>query len=246
MMDFDMYMMNSGMSGMMDFDRYMMDPETIGAQVGFDSLYPVDMDRNKLISKESKKFDFLSRNYHARKEHIKRYGFPIITREFADELYNKLNNLGVDTFVEIEAGHGLLTALLNNFSLRGIGYTLDPSKMEHNWGMEEGPITERLKEAGLLEYQDIRKITLDEGSIPDLVVASWIPYRGGDEVIEFFEHQPKRPKYFLIIGEDAGGCNANDRFFEWLDKNYEHVWTSEEYQAFDAIYDSCQIFESRG
>ncbi len=226
----------------MNIEAMSMSPERFNELVDLVELYPADLKR--LPSMTYRDFDTLANSFSGRHEYIKHVGFPLLTYEFQRELQEQLQYLEIGTFVEIEAGTGALTTLLNNIDVVGKGYTLDPAGMEHNWGMDESPIFDYARDRGWLEFQDIRELRLD--SIPDMIIASWIPYESGEEVIEFFDNQSHDSQYFMVIGEGQGGCTANDEFHEWLDENFDHVWTSLRYVSFNAIHDSVEIYSRKG
>ncbi len=201
-------------------------------------------DLKDLPSKFSEDFGMLKESFRARKEYIAHVGFPLISKEFASELKEIFIDLEIDSFAEIEAGNGVISTLLNNLGFEGKGYTLDPDTIKHNWGIQKSPIFERAREQQLLEFINIRKLKLK--TAPDIIVASWIPYEGGDEVLEFFNnHSDNQSEYFMVIGEGHGGCTANDEFHDWLDNKFEHIWMSKSYEPFMCIYDSVCIYKRK-
>ncbi len=227
----------------MNLDTMMQTEEEFHSVVNLKELYKGDL--SDLPSISFNEFNILVNSFVGRRKYISHAGFSLLTYEFQRELQEQLQELSIDTFTEIEAGTGALSIMLNNINIKGKGYTLDPDTGKSNWGMGKSPIFEHARENGLLEFQDIRELKLDHK--PDMVVASWIPYEGGDEVIEFFENQEPAhtSEYFMVIGEGYGGCTANDEFHDWLDENYTSVWTSQTYVSFNAIYDRVMIFKRK-
>jgi hypothetical protein len=122
---------------------------------------------------------------------------------------------------------------------------LEPEGDGKHWGFNiHNKFCQYSAAADLLEFKDIRDLKIDDNV--DLIVASWIPYEGGDEVIEFFENNSENiPEYFLLIGEGEGGCTANDKFFGWLGSNFEEKYTFKQFVSFSAIYDSCILYKRR-
>jgi len=208
--------------------------------VNMEEEYPADLKR--LPSTLFMNFQKIKGSFDGRRDYISHVGFPLLSYEFQFELQAQFKDLGIKTFVEIEAGTGALTTMLNNSEVTGRGYTLDPDSCEHNWGMKKSPVFEYAREQGWLEFADIRKLKLQEA--PDIIVASWIPYEGGEEVLEFFDNNPESD-YFMVIGEGYGGCTANDKFHDWLEDNFKHIWTSRHYQSFYAIHDSVEIYRRK-
>ncbi len=226
---------------MTSFSSMMQTEEEFKELVDLEEMYPADLKR--LPSMAYRDFGILANSFVGRREYHSHVGFPLLTWEFQRELEEQLHDLEIDTFVEIEAGTGALTTVLNNSNVVGKGYTLDPDTCRGNWGMEKSPIFDHARDMGWLEFQDIRDLELSH--TPDIIVASWIPYRGGEEVIEFFNNQEHNSEYFMLIGEGRGGCTANDTFHGWLEENFDHVWTSLRYASFDAIYDKAVIYRRK-
>ncbi len=226
----------------MEYFESMMSAEDFNARVKLPELYPGDL--KSLPSIEDEDISILKHRYYGRREYIKHLGYTLLTKEFASELQEIFKDLNINSFVEIEAGAGALSVLLNNVGLTGKGYTLDPESGEDNWGMGQGEIFQHARSSGMLEFADIRELELQHK--PDIVVASWIPYMGGDEVIEFFKLQDEVPEYFLVIGEGYSGCTASDEFHDWLEDTFEEVWESETHTSFSTIHDSVKIFKKKG
>jgi hypothetical protein len=199
----------------------------------------------KLPSRFSKDFDRLMNSFVLRKVYTTTIGFALLSQEFANELHNILFQYGIRTFVELEAGNGSLTILLNNIIFDGKGYTLKPCGGGKHWGFNpDNKFCQQALKNNMLEFKDIRNVKIDNNI--DLIVASWIPYQEGEEVIEFFKNNSKNiPEYFLLIGEDEGGCTAGDEFFEWLCDNFDRAYTFKQYMSFNAIYDECILYKRK-
>ncbi len=222
-------------------EAMMLTREEFNEEVNFKEMYPADLKR--LPSMDYRNFSMLVNSFSGRHEYISQMGFPLLTYEFQRELQEQLQYMEIDTFVEIEAGVGSLSVLLNNIDISGKGYTLDPDACEGNWGMDKSPVFEYARANDILRFRDIRELTLDHK--PDMIVASWIPLGGGNEVIDFFENQNHDSEHFMIIGEGYGGCTASDEFHQWLDDNFDSVWTSQRYVSFAAIHDRVCIYRRK-
>jgi len=209
-----------------------------------ETLYP-GMDLEELPSKDNGGIQMLIESFSARREYIAQFGFTLFTEEFLLSLVNDFENRGIESFVEIEAGLGTFTHLLNQSQqLKGVGYTL-PINDKH-WGMDNSsPFYQQGVKTGELILQDIREVQLEYK--PDVIISSWIPYEGGGEVIEFFDNQPKQlwPDYYLVIGEGPGGCTASDEFFDWLEANWDYVEADYGYSRFGGIYDQPMLYKSK-
>jgi hypothetical protein len=215
--------------------------------IDLEEMFPLDVVPEKLPSEYSKEIQLLSNSFTARKEYISKVGFALLTQEFIFTLLNSFADKDIKTFVEIEAGTGALTTVLNNSNrVSGVGYTLEIPEEKHHWGLTTSSwfyANSSLSET--LKFQNIKKLKLDYK--PDVIIASWIPYEAGEEVIEFFNNQLPQyyPEYFLLIGEGPGGCTANDEFFDWLEENWEVVPTEYSYTPFFGIYDSPVLYKSK-
>ncbi len=229
----------------MNLENMMITEEEFKAKVDIFDLFRGDLALDKLPSNKDQTFKVIKESYLGRRAYVEHLGFPLLSKEFAYELKEAFEARDINTFVEIEAGSGALTTLMNNLNFRGVGYTLDPAEIKHNWGMKTSPISEHALQQGNLKYQDIRTLEISPDEVPDVIVASWIPYEGGDEVIEFFEIQEQVSEYFLIIGEGYGGCTASDEFHDWLDQNYNDIWSSSEYKPFESIWDSVILYQRK-
>jgi hypothetical protein len=196
-----------------------------------------------LMDQKPSKFDSDYRrvlnSFGARKVYIECFGFMAITKEFLNELKTVLEDKNIHQFIELQAGTGFFTKLLNDEGFEGIGYTLSIDPGEYNWGMKSDGMYDFNISKSFLKIADIRNLYID---LPELVISSWIPYEHGEEVIEFFTNNTL-PKYYMVIGEGEGGCTANDTFHEWLNNNYEQEHQFETYDSFGGIYDNCILYK---
>ncbi len=183
--------------------------------------------------------------------YVQRMGFMLYYKEFIEILDKFLQAIKANTFVELDAGNGILSLLLKRLGYEGKGYTLPPKKSQSSSGKSLNVFEKEAVESGALVYQDIRELYLQE--TPDVVLASWIPYMGGDEVIEFFEHQWERgikPQYFVIIAEGYGatGCEL---FLDWLDMHFERVetlWRGTFWKENESLFlvEKCECYRYKG
>ena len=215
--------------------------------IDLNKLFPAGITPLELPSAYSQEIQDLSASFSARREYISHVGFPLLTQEFLIALVNDFVDRDFKTFIELEAGTGALTHILNNSGkLSGTAYSLEIQEGKRHWGLEtSSPFYAAASISEELQFKDIRKLILD--SKPDIAIASWIPYEGGEEVIEFFDNQSpqNRPDYFLVIGEGPGGCTSNDAFFDWLETNWDLVEHDYPYTKFDGIYDYPALYKSK-
>jgi len=191
---------------------------------------------------QSDDFDELLSSWHGREKYIENIGYAPVSREFCEALRRDLQGFGVQRFVEIVAGSGYMTLLLNRMGFEGVGYTL----MKDNGHFENSPYYREVQKAGCLIDQDITTLVCDEA--PDMVLASWIPLGGGEEVMAFFENQWHRgidTPLFVLIGESPGGATASDAFFDWLERHFDEAGRNEAYTPFDNLHDACVYYKRK-
>jgi len=210
---------------------------------------------DKLPENTTPAFQKMINNWHARFSYIGKFGFVPLTKNVITEIVDICTDLKINNFIEIEAGTGFLTKCLNDTKkIQGKGYSLaipeeaTPSKStdgikkpKNHWGLQANKIYRHNVENNLLELIDIRDLKI---KIPEMVISSWIPLNGGEEVIEFFENN-SLPDYYMVIGEGCGGCTANDNFHNWLSDYYVEHKVVNSYTPFTGIYDSIIIFRRR-
>jgi hypothetical protein len=212
--------------------------------IPLDGLFK-DLTVEGLPSKYNSEFIRLKESFVSRRKYTREISFALFCQEFAMELQMKMEELNIKNFIELKAGNGTLTLLLNNLGLTGIGYTLSPDGGDAHWGLSiDNKYFKEMTKKGLLKTQDITEAKISDNT--DMIVASWIPYHGGQKTIAFFENNSENlPEYFLLIGEDEGGCTSSDEFFEWLYTNFEIEYDFEHFERFEAIYDSCILYKRR-
>ncbi len=209
--------------------------------VTFEELFG-DLTIEDLPSCNDQNWQKLQKSFQLRREYIKELGFVLFSQNFAYELKNVLDSYDINTFLELEAGTGSFTILMNNLGFKGKGVTLPIS--DNHWGMssESKYYQLALKEQWLL-LSNLEEYTPDNW--PDLIITSWTPYGGGQEVIQFMENLEKIPLYFLSIDEGRGGCVGSDDYFDWLEKNYMEIHWFDFYQHFSLIFDRPVLYKRK-
>jgi hypothetical protein len=182
--------------------------------------------------------DYLE-SFEMRREYIKDFGYIYLTEVFMKEMVKVCEKYNLTNFIELGAGTGSFTKVLNDYGIKGKGLTLSLNNKDDNWGMSPSPIYDYCLDNALLILDDMRESNI---KLPELVISSWIPYRGGDEVQAFFANNDL-PEYYLVIGEGYGGCTASDNFFDFLDENFKEIYTFEKYKSFPAIYDQAILYK---
>lgn len=89
----------------------------------------------------------------------------------------------------------------------------------------------------------------------DYVLMSWIPYDSYDSpnlpyttdcvkvVKEIKNHHPETK--MIVIGEDMGGCNANDVFFNMVNDYYIDTKINKEFQSWHGIHDHINFYKPK-
>jgi len=224
-----------------DFDL-MMYSNTNEANNFIGKLY--DPLLNQLPSKNSAEFRKMINSFGLRQKYISKFGYIALTKELMEEIVSKFHELKIDKFLELEAGSGFFTKVLTDYGFIGTGITLDiPEDPNANhWGLQKTEIYDYCLNNNILVLSDIRKIEVNP--LPEMVITSWIPYGGGQEVISFFEKNGL-PNYYTIIGEGRNGCTASDNFFDWVDDNFECIHNILSYESFMGINDQVLIYKRR-
>ncbi len=171
--------------------------------------------------------------YVARKLYIPEHGFVYFTKEQVDTLATELKG---KRCIEVGAGTGLLSHLLQERGLDVLASDLGGEAMG-NYGMRR--VWKRDHEGDSL--------SLLPGSF-DAVLLCWPPYQGsfGAQVLSAM-----RPGQVLFFeGEGAGGCTADDAFFEVLSDTAQWTTLTEltaalntHHLQFTGIHDRWSVFQ---
>lgn len=168
-----------------------------------------------------------------RDSYVKDFGFFLVTEDFLDVSKNFLSNKHV---LEVGAGTGFLSNCLHNNGINITSIDLETTnnkygfqKMHHN--IIEGDAVKYLKK-NLKSYST--------------VLMSWPNYSNdfAYNILKVME-----PNQSLIyIGESFGGCTANDKFFNLLEKKAKiNVTATENYQAnhvsWPCIHDKVYVYD---
>jgi hypothetical protein len=207
-----------------------------------DALWDIEL--TEFPSIKNPDFQNFKEDYRARIEYIKQFGFVLFNQEFVNELEIELDHRKIKSFIETGSGYGTFTRILNNIGLTGKGYTLrlpeDPNKS--HWGLIINPIYARGIESGEVIIGDLNEIKGDSST--DLIVSSWVPLGGGQEVQTYFNNN-YYPKWYLVIGEGCGGCTGSYSYHNWLDQNYEIDYIFKNYQPFSMIHDNPILYKRK-
>jgi hypothetical protein len=200
------------------------------------------MTKQEAIAIKNKPYDRMT-ELDGRWEYIEKNGYVLWHDDLIKELKNTLNEHNIKTYIEAYAGTGHLSRLLNDIGVSGKGYTLDPKDMDSNGFTNQNEFAIKCIEDGILEYKDILDVPNDEFN-KDMLVLCWIPYEGGDEILEHLKSHTC-PKYILHVGEGYGGCTGSDELNDYLHEHYDIVYDFKEHVRFNHIRDNIELLIKR-
>lgn len=141
---------------------------------------------------------------------IKAAGFALITKNFVKALSEWIGDRSV---LEIMAGSGYISKSLKD---EGVNVVAVTDIKESSWGFKK-------------EWTEVEKLSANEAIMKynnvDIIICSWAYMDNNmyEALLTMREYNPNA--ILLYIGEDHGGCTANDNFFENLisieDKDFE-------------------------
>lgn len=215
-------------------------------QEDLDNLY-TSVGINSLPSRDNPVYKQLRNSFSARRQYIPEHGFMLLNKEFAYELKKILRlHLTRGEFLELEAGTGIFTLLLNNLGFKGVGVTLPITEDGKHWGFKHDG---KFYQMALKEHNKVLFLSNIEDympeRVPELIIMNWVPYEKGDEIIDFFEKLHEYPRYVISTDEGEGGCVANDNYFRWLHQNYTSCHYFENYDSFWGIHDNVYLYGRR-
>lgn len=165
--------------------------------------------------------------------YINKCGFAVLTQEFVQACAEKFKDRHI---LEVMAGSGYFSYGLKKFGAKNViatdtnEWAMDAKRMRSNkfknWSTPYMPIEQLDAVEAIKKYPDT-----------DLVIMSWPPYteHSGYEVAKACE---ERGLELLYIGEDQGGCTADDDFFD-LVYQYETTLLFRDYfRQFQGIHDT--------
>lgn len=155
--------------------------------------YPVDI---------SDRFTETTIDNEQRNEIIKKVGFTLITDNL---LYNLSNLLYGNKCLEIMSGNGSLTKGLQDYGVDILA--TDNYEMVDFFNNDFWTEVENIDAVDAIDKY---------GKDVNFVICSWIPYYkpiGYQAIKKLYEVNPKA--VFIYIGEEMGGCTADDNFFNY-------------------------------
>lgn len=135
-------------------------------------------------------------------------GYANLNYELTNMLAKTLSN---QRCLEIMAGNGLLSYMLQESGLRVIATDIAPNKSNDYISMRDGTYCDVL---GMDAVSAIRKY----GQHTDCLICSWPPHQEEQVLLAFKAFMKLNPKgHMLYLGEWKGGFNATDTFFDQVE-----------------------------
>ena len=144
---------------------------------------------------------YLDRGEEERDIFIKSAGFALITKNFVKALSEWIGDRSV---LEIMAGTGYISKSLKN---EGVNVVAVTDIKESSWGFKR-------------EWTEVEKLSANDAIMKynnvDIIICSWAYMDNNmyEALLTMREYNPNA--IILYIGENQGGCTANDNFFENL------------------------------
>lgn len=169
--------------------------------------------------------------FEFRHQYTKKYGFTLIDKRWISTLINTVIKDG--KVLEVMGGSGYLSWALNKMGVNDIICT-------DNYSWANGTKPEWLNSIPFeVESLDAIEAIKKYGKDIDFLLMSW-PYMDSlayDVLMTLREVNPKAT--LIYIGEDYGGCTANDDFFEAVEYINRDLATevNDVFPSFDGIHD---------
>ncbi len=167
-----------------------------------------------------------------RTEYIKSFGFPLFAEDWVKPLAKWI---GDRPCLEVMAGTGYLSYALSKYGCN-IKATDDFS-----WSSRFSNVNRFINVENLDCVEAIKKY----GKDVKFIICSW-PYMDDNAYRSLITMREINPKCRMIyIGEDMGGCTANDKFFEniKLCEVKGFLDAVEKYKRWEGIYDFVALFK---
>lgn len=168
----------------------------------------------------------LTSMFRIRDEFIRKFGFSVPT----PGLVSRLAEIG--PIIEVGAGHGTLTCLINNAGGSSVATDINPRKMAQSPEDAWAPVQEMSATDSVSAYPD------------RTVLSSW-PSLGGTWLTEMA--LAMAPGQSLItIGEGSGGCTGADCFWELVENGTllvdQEILRGTDVWRFPSIHDRARAF----
>lgn len=164
--------------------------------------------------------------YPIRKEYTK-HSFPILTHEFILGVGGLIKELGVEEIVELACGKGWFSYWLMKYGMK-VSSCID----DGSWGKGRGVYLD------IVEKVDAVKFMLGHKEV-ELFILSW-PYM--DSLAYDIWMKLQCGQYLFYIGEDEGGCNASDSFFDKVKGSEVQFNGALPFVSFSGLHDRLMLY----
>lgn len=154
--------------------------------------------------------------FSLREKFVKTHSWAIPTREVVDAIRVKLKELKVNTILDVGCGKALWPALINQYGCFNVT-AFDVEKID-------APYMEVTNTYPMAEF--------------DCLLYVWPDYAEPWAYNELF---CRTPKVVVYVGEERGGCTADDNFYELLRTDYTRVHHSY-LPNWPSIHDTVNIY----
>lgn len=165
--------------------------------------------------------DFVG-SFRLREDYCKYISWCLVSNSWIDPLYNIIKG---SNCIELYAGRGILSKLLQDRGLKIEAYD------DFSWNYRNYQFTDVINKDALAVVKEYK-------SNLDYILMSWVPYQ--DSTINKVAKAIKKyhPETTIIwIGEDYGGCNGTDKFFE-MTREVNELWeVNDNFQQWDGLHD---------
>lgn len=179
--------------------------------------------------------------YSVRSAYTKTFSFPLITKEVISEIVGAVKDVahvggGVPTVLELCCGSGYLGSLLKENGLNVI------CTDNNAWKNGRGEFFQK-------PYTDIEEIDALEAiekykDIIDVILLSWPEYES-ELAARVLEKCLQYNISMIYIGENWGGCTADDEFFDIIADKCNINIISRSYIPFSGIHDDIYLITNK-
>lgn len=136
--------------------------------------------------------------------------FPLLNRDFIIDLKDFIINNKIDYIYDIGCGNGFLSFALSKYLTNQKIYSIDKYKEKYT--------NKKLRFVDVINENAISFLENDNNN-KRLFLLSWASYKT-DFAYNVLK-KLKKDDILIYIGELMGGCNADDDFFNLLEKNFK-------------------------
>ena len=161
--------------------------------------------------------------FKVRNEYVKN-NFSILCHEFFISFDHMISDLNLKNISELHSGIGWFTLWLKKYNIP-ISNCID----NMTWKYFKNRYLKHVEKKDSIEF-------VKNNSNIEMFILSW-PYM--DNTAYNVWKAMKKGQYLFYIGEDCGGCTANDNFFKAVEKKeVEDIWSlNKNFISFWGIYD---------